>query len=634
MPAWAIARDAPASSHSGPRQLVRWAIVAAIAAVIGVYYWWAVRASGDSLFWKADLNGYYNLLARGFVSGHLYLPIQPAPELLALSNPWDPSVDRTLKLHDAVLYNGHYYLYFGATPAVLLFTPWRLLSGHDLPERFAIFLLAFGGFLFSCGALLRLFDLAKLTPGPLLLAILAIGLGVCQSVPYLLNRVAIYEIAIAGGYFCVSAAVFCLTRGLDVRGRPDWLTAAGLMYGCAVGCRPHLVFAGVIALAGLIWFLAKSRGLTAAILSRECRAFAAAFLLVGLAIAVYNYERFGNPLEFGLRYQLSGPGQNRIELAFRNLLPGSYYMLLAPPYFSPVFPWIRMVRHFIFSSPDRFPYPPEYFIEPTVGALWMAPAILVAPFAPFFVRATREVSVILTIVSLSSLTVLLFLISTHLASHRYETDFAASAVFAAVVSLSIAYCRASGWRRVAAIAVLAIAIGYGAIANLALGLAGPYDEILKNRPKRYVRIAGWFSPFWEFRPVIDPRIEVDLRVTFPSSGPGYSEPVISIGHSHYTDSLLTENLGNAVRFSSVADGSKMTYEMPHPGGKPVTVRLAYSPNAHLLTVEIDGGRVIAQPIKMIISAPAEIRIGDNLGDPARAGPRFTGLIQILRKNFQ
>ena len=626
---------AAARSRTAPDsiQWVRWTTFATVAALVGVYYWWAVRAPGDPFFWKADLAGYYDLLGRGFAGGHLYVPIEPSPQLLAQQNPWDPAVDRSLIMHDMALYNGHYYLYFGATPAVLLFTPWRLITGHDLPERFAIIILAFGGFLFACGALLRVLDLASAKPGPMLLAVLLLGLGLCQSVPYLLNRVAVYELAIAGGYFCLSGAVFCLAHGIGVGSRPGWLTGAGLMYGCAVGCRPHMVFAGFIALAGLIFLLAKSRGLSAALRSRDLLAFLAAFALAGVAIGVYNYERFGNPLEFGFRYQLNGPGQNRIELGIRNLLPGFYYMLLSPPYIGPVFPWIHISWHFVFDSPERYPLPPQYFIEPMMGALWLAPLILAAPFAPIRARAGREANVMLAVVLLSSAAVLLFLMSTHLASHRYETDFVASGVFAAVAGLGIRVCGSSGWKRVTLAAALALLIGYGVTANLALGFAGPYNDILKNRPKSYVRIARWFSPVEELRPKIDPEIAVDLEVSFPARGPGYHEPLISIGHSHYAYSLFVDPTAAGLRFVSDADDSELTYEMPLPV-KPITVRLAYLAGAHLLTLEVDGRAVIVQPIEMLVAAPAEIEIGDNPSDLGRAARRFTGSIQILRRSFR
>src|SRR4029453_3426856 len=100
-------------------------------------------------------SGYYNYLGRAFAHGRLELPIKPSPKLLAVPNPWDPAVDDSYKMHDMALFNGLYNLNNGPGPAVLLFTPWLLITGHDLPERFALFLLCFGGFVFSCGVLIQ-----------------------------------------------------------------------------------------------------------------------------------------------------------------------------------------------------------------------------------------------------------------------------------------------------------------------------------------------------------------------------------------------------------------------------------------------------------------------------------------------
>src|SRR6185369_10355751 len=70
--------------------------------------------------------------------------------------------------------------------------------------------------------------------------------------------------------------------------------------------------------------------------------------------------------------------QNRVELASRNVVPGVYYMLLAPPHFTGAFPWIRMVYRQPFDSPERHPLPRDYFLEPTAGALWIAPFVAAA----------------------------------------------------------------------------------------------------------------------------------------------------------------------------------------------------------------------------------------------------------------
>jgi hypothetical protein len=83
------------------------------AVLIGGLYLWCVHATGEKFIWGYTLDEYYNKLAQGFTAGHLYLPIEPAPALLALPDPWDTSKNASLRAGDLVLYNRHYYLYQG-----------------------------------------------------------------------------------------------------------------------------------------------------------------------------------------------------------------------------------------------------------------------------------------------------------------------------------------------------------------------------------------------------------------------------------------------------------------------------------------------------------------------------------------
>jgi hypothetical protein len=625
------------------KRVAKWrgrVVVTLLIVLAGAYHFWAVRATGERLIWGYDeLMEYYDQLGRAFAGGHLYLPIQPSPQLLAQPDPWDPAVPSSIKMHDMALFGGHYYLYFGAAPAVLLFTPWRLVTGHDLPERFAAFLLCFGGFLFSCGSLLRVLDLAGARPGLRVLALLLLALAVCQGVPFLLNRVDVYEVAISGGYFCVSAAVFFLARGIRSRRAAYWLAASGLMFGFAVASRPHLGLIGMIAAAGLATFLAKSRGLAAALRSRPFAAFAVAWMLVGTAQAVYNYERFGDPFEFGFRYQLAGAGQNRIELAPRNVVPGLYYMLLARPQFSPVFPWMRIVFRFPFDSSERHPLPPLYFVEATAGALWIAPFLAAALLVPSSRRLAKcskqacaaEARTILWTAAAGSAAVLLFLMATHLATQRYEVDFLPLGVFAAAANLGIYLHGAPGSRRGALAAVATVLIGYSALANLALGIAGPYDDILKNRPLNYVRMARWFSPLREFRPAVNPRIAVGLTAAFVPGPPGFREPLITIGQSHYCHFLYAERAAGTLRLVSQSDVSRLVYEMPDPGAKPVAIRLTYSPETHKLATHVNGQEAISEQVGMLVTAPAQVAIGENFSDFSISVRRFTGRIGVVEK---
>ena len=164
-------------------RLAQAVVTIAVTLLVGCYYWWAVRAAGDRIEWNGDLRGYYNYLGQAFASGHLHLPITPSSELLALKDPWDPKQNDPYRMHDMVLFGGKYYLYHGAGPAVLLFAPWRLITGHDLPENVAVAVFCIGGFLFYSAALMRVLDHCGNPAGPGLRAFLLLTLGVVSLSP-------------------------------------------------------------------------------------------------------------------------------------------------------------------------------------------------------------------------------------------------------------------------------------------------------------------------------------------------------------------------------------------------------------------------------------------------------------------
>jgi hypothetical protein len=600
---------------------MRWAAIALATTAIGLFYYWEARATGEKFYWRYDLEGYYDELGRAFAGGHLYLPAKPSPQLLALPNPYDPSVDWSLKRQDMVLFRGRYYLYFGAGPAVLAFTPWRLLTHHDLPENFALFLFCLGGFLFSCGALLRILDLAEARPGPILTAVLLLALGLCQGVPFLLNRAAVYEIAIGGGYFCISAAMFFLTRAMRARPAGPWYTAAGLMFGFAIACRPQLGLAGAIAF-GVLAMLRTRR--------RELLYFAAPLALAGAVICVYNFARFGNPLEFGFRYQLAGLGQNRLGLSLHNLPIGLFFMLGCPPHFSLVFPWFRMMFSVPFGS-EAYGFPPEFFIEPTVGALWGAPFLGFALFTPRGIAV--EARAALRIAALSSAAVLLFLAFTHLQSHRYEIDFLPLAVLAALAAAAIRISRSAGLRKVALIAVLTVAVVFGGVMNLAFGFAGPYNDILKHRPRRFFTIARWFSPVADLRQLYNPEIETAFTARFASQPDGFKEPLVVIGKQTFRDFVYAEHQQSGLRVVSEADTSKAAVDLPVPAG-PIKFRIVYTPGAGDLAVFANGAQILTHHIGVLVTAPAQVTVGENRADRYICGLRFTGTLDSVEKTVR
>lgn len=595
-------------------------MIAAVIFSIGSYYLWQLRATGDRFDWIHDQNGYYNYLGRALAQGRLELPIKPSPQLLAAPNPWDPAVDDSYRMQDMALFHGRYYLYHGAGPAAMLFAPWRLVTGHDLPERFALFLLCFGGFVFSCAVLLRWLSLTGATPGLPLLVLMLFALGLCQSVPYLLNRVWVYEIAIGGGYFCISGAIFFLTLGIQ-SGRSHWLGASGLLFGLAVSCRPHLGLFGLIALVGLVVLRTRWRG---------AAAFGFAFTLVLAAVAAYNYQRFGNPLEFGLRYLLTGPNQNRIRLAGANLLPGLYFWLACPPDLSPVFPWIRLAFRYPFNS-LAYPFPPGYFIEATAGVFYLAPFVAGALFIPY---AHRTLRVLLWTVLASAAAVLLFLAATGFTTQRYEVDFLPAAVLVALGNFACHIQRSKGLLRTAVRAVLTVSIACGAVTGLALGISGPYGDMLKNRPKNYLRIARWFSPVEHFRPMMNPAVNVAFTADFTPRPDQFRDPLIVIGHEPYRYFLFAEHTPGGLRFVSLYDKTAIVSEAEGRNDMRAQIRVMYDPGSGKLTATVNGREVAIHDIHTLVMAPAEIAMGENRLDPGLTNARFTGRIHDVQIGVQ
>jgi hypothetical protein len=585
-------------------------VTAVICLAIGSYYLLAAQASGNAFVWNQDLggysDGYYDLLGRAFAHGHLYLPIQPSKELLALPNPWDPAANAAYRLHDAALFHGRYYLYHGPGPAVALFLPWRLVTGHDLPENFALFLLCFGGFAFSAAALIRVLDDTNAAPGPLLLSVMLVALGICQGVPYLFSRISVYEVAIAGGYFFVSAAIFFLVRGVSAPSS-GWWFASGLMFGAAFACRPHLALAPAIAFLALLptrrW--------------RELGTFVAPLGIVGALVAGYNHVRFGDIFEFGNRYLLAGITDSRVVLAGHNIAPGLYYFLFCPPDFSPVFPWVRLVLRFPFDSP-AFTLPPRYFLEPTSGVVWQAP-FLIGVLALPLVRPFRA-RVVLWVVLGSAATVFLFVAATGFTTQRYEVDFLPIAVWVTLATLG-SLIRPRGL-----IVALAPLVAGGAVVSLALGISGPNDDMLKRRPVPYLRLARLFSPIDRFRPLLNPEITAAFTAQFTAQPEHYREPLLIVGRQAFRHFLYAEHLGKNLRIASSRETREVEYILDQTTGKPAEFVVKYDPATRRISVAIDGTERLSQYLGNLVTAPGDVTIGENRIDPDITEPRFTGRI--------
>jgi hypothetical protein len=218
----------------------------------------------------------------------------------------------------------------------------------------------------------------------------------------------------------------------------------------------------------------------------------------------------------------------------------------------------------------------------------------------------------------------LFLMSTHLQTQRYEADFVPLAALAAVASIAMA-------RRRAVTITACVLIAYSAAANLALALAGPYDDFLRAHPERYVRLARRFSPAAEFRPAVSPAIALRLEARFIPAPAGYREPLVTIGHSHYCYFLYAERGGSTMRLVSRTNNSQLQVELPEPGTGTIAVALDYAPALGEMTVAVNGREALRHKVGMLVTAPAQVAVAENFADMGLTARRFTGAIDVMEK---
>ena len=94
-------------------------------------------STGSELGNGRAAHAYYNQLVAGFQAGQLHLLADVPRGLVELPDPYDPVANKPWRLnprdeqgvlHDTSYYNGRLYLYFGVTPALLLFWPYHLMA--------------------------------------------------------------------------------------------------------------------------------------------------------------------------------------------------------------------------------------------------------------------------------------------------------------------------------------------------------------------------------------------------------------------------------------------------------------------------------------------------------------------------
>ncbi len=339
-----------------------------------IFYLWVATKSSLTFHFEQDHRNYYHLLTDAFINRKLDLLIKPPQGLIELKNPYDPETNgfyRWHGFHDLSYYKEKLYLYFGPTPVLLLYVPYKLLFNKGLPDAFAIFVFTFATLIFSVLFLLNIKNtyLKNLPDWALLLGILIIGISNLSI--YFLHHPSVYIIAISSGMCFLTGALYFFSKSLN-NFNLKWISSGSILLGLAIGGRFYLVFIGSILLI-FMWINQSKGSMQLQNISESSfrKALIVPFSLCAIAHFLYNYLRFDNIFENGCTYQVT---IWQVKFSYLNTInsicPNLYNYLLKPPVFIKSFPFLKID----YWQPDfRVLGAPE----PIIGTLFLSPFVLV-----------------------------------------------------------------------------------------------------------------------------------------------------------------------------------------------------------------------------------------------------------------
>ncbi|HET9914469.1 MAG TPA: hypothetical protein VFQ13_21415 [Anaerolineales bacterium] len=343
-------------------------LVAAILVVTIIYVW---ASQVNIKYIRKDYN-YYSELARGFKSGHLYLPEQPSQALLALKDPYDYNRRRVeLEVEDfpwdVSLYKQKFYLYYGPLPALIL----SVLSNElllQIGDRHLVIPFALGLFIYGTLIILMFFARALPNAPGWLVATCVLTFGLTAPAAIMLQESRIYQVAVFGAQFFFIGGGYWIYSALTENRLNAWkLSLAGVHWALALGTRfsiaPTILYATVVTII-CIFLLYKTSAKEILI---PVFSIGIPLLIAVVSLAWYNWARFDSVFEFGLRYTLSDTNYTTSNEAFsiRHIGQNFHHYFTRP---------LRVRAHFPYLIRTK----DAYLNERLGGLLYIAPYILFA----------------------------------------------------------------------------------------------------------------------------------------------------------------------------------------------------------------------------------------------------------------
>ncbi len=292
----------------------------------------------------------YDELARAFLNGKAYIDNNDIPDFLKdTNNPYDTSSRLTLsQLYgedvrwDVSYYDGHYYVYFGIVPLLLMYLPFRIIFNAPFPSSVGILVFAV---LFTVGVYLLLSLIVKhrfknISFGTFF--ILLFAFVNCCGLIFLVKRPDFYSVpVITGMTFSVYGIYFWLKSLYETKKYRLNFFIGSVFMALVAGCRPQLLLLSFAALPLFCGHFFKDKHILKKDGLKDFSVLLLPYIAVAAGIMYYNFIRFGSPFDFGSSYNLTTNDVTRRGFDIGRTGTGVFTYLFEPPVFTAVFPFLK-----------------------------------------------------------------------------------------------------------------------------------------------------------------------------------------------------------------------------------------------------------------------------------------------------
>lgn len=435
---------------------------------------------------KADMDpNQYQHVTDAIMDGHAYLSEKPPKWLVDADNPYDYEYrhDKSEStgvsyLFDYAFYDGRYYSYDGILPVLVMFLPYRLATGTNMTNAMAMDVIGCVGTVVSVFLGVAVMRRHRRDASVSECVIAGFAMWLCTCIPWLCFYPTVYHEVIMVGTIAAEAGIGLwlvadgpLPRGGDDDGDDDGcggdksgdalvtahpmrlvpLAIGSLLVGATLLARPTLFLCVLLAFPIFGHRFFRRHGTDREFFGTSRHAVLNTLLIIvpillcaGVALW-WNYARFGNALDFGYKYNLTGFDMVHKAFSKRRVAFGLLMYLFAP---------LRLTRAFPFFS-NQWTYGWYQFLlvqtpgvvqEPYYGGIIAFFPFLLCTLA-IFGKGTREavrgrgvVSLVITCLVIA--VVIMAFDSSTAITQRYLADFAWLIGIAAIAAM--ASCAAVG----------------------------------------------------------------------------------------------------------------------------------------------------------------------------------------------